>query len=129
MELMFRKSLKWTDVHARLLVPTKCLNKFPRTSEGVHTFGLQVRDADGSLWRFRCAVRKTGYRKPVLSGDWHRFVVSKGLSIGDEIKFYKEHHDDGQESCTGAQQYYRVEVKKALVVFGVVFGLGTPYMI
>ena len=115
-DLIFHKSLKKTDVESRLSFPSKCLKKL-RGFQGRQVVDLQVKDKRGSFWRFRCTIRrKSSYHKPVLSGDWHRFAVSKGLSIGDEVRFFEE-----TDEATGALLHYRVEVKKQinLRLFGV----------
>ncbi|GMN26675.1 hypothetical protein TIFTF001_001385 [Ficus carica] len=114
-QLIFQKFLKKTDIASRLSFPSKCLKKLP-DFQGRHVVDLQVRDKRGFFWRFRCSIRKRSHPKPVLSGDWHKFAVSKGLSIGDEVKLFKE-----IDQATGALLHYRVEVKKLInmKLFGV----------
>ncbi|EXB29016.1 hypothetical protein L484_018433 [Morus notabilis] len=114
--MIFQKSLKKTDVASRLSFPSKSIKNLPGF-EGRNVVHLRVMDKRGSPWRFSCYIRKKGgFRKPVLSGDWHRFVVSKGLSIGDEVRLFKE-----IDQATGALLHYRVEVTKfnQMRLFGV----------
>ncbi|GMN26677.1 hypothetical protein TIFTF001_001394 [Ficus carica] len=111
--LIFQKSLKKTDVASRLSFPSKCLKKLPNF-QGRHVVDFLVKDQRGSDWKFRCTIRKGSHPKPVLSGDWHKFAVSKGLRIGDEVKVFEE-----IDQATGPLLHYRVEVKKAVRLFGV----------
>ncbi|GMN26668.1 hypothetical protein TIFTF001_001390 [Ficus carica] len=114
-QLIFQKSLKKKDVASRFSVPSKCLKKLSGL-QGRYVVDLRVRDKRGTFWKFRCFIRKTSHPKPVLSGDWHRFAVNKGLNIGDEVKLLEE-----IDQATRTLLHYRVEVKKAinLRLFGV----------
>ncbi|OMP01586.1 hypothetical protein COLO4_11744 [Corchorus olitorius] len=95
----------------------KCFASFPRFKDGRNALELQVKDANsGSLWLFRVSVRKNNYLKPVFSKGWCNFVQSKNLKAGDKVKFYKEEDDQG----SGAQ--FKIKAKKAVKIFGVVFG-------
>ena len=121
---VFRKCLKANDVKDRLSFPTKRLNKLAQRFRGRHA-DLPVKDRSNRFWRFRCTLRnrnnksssKKNYLKPVLSGDWHSFVVSKDLRVGDVVKLLEE----TDQSTTGQVQYYRVEVKRKINIrlFGV----------
>ena len=42
------------------------------------------------VWSVVCFTRQTGrYTKPVISGQWARFVQANNLQIGDLLRFYK----------------------------------------
>lgn len=77
------------------------------------------------MWTFRCSVcKRVRYLEPVLSGDWRRFVAAKELSIGDQVKLFKEKEEDPLALASGSVQYYcRVEAKKAIKLFGKVAAL------
>ncbi|GLT86310.1 hypothetical protein SLE2022_044550 [Rubroshorea leprosula] len=116
MELIFSKSLTKTDVQKRLSVPMASLASLPDFEEG-HTVGLRVRDARKSkLWKFKCSIRKKKHPKPVFCSEWLEYVRFNDLQVGDGIEFYKE-----MEEATGVN-YYKIEVKKAVKIFGVIFG-------
>ncbi|XP_038693686.1 AP2/ERF and B3 domain-containing transcription repressor TEM1-like [Tripterygium wilfordii] len=111
MAILFSKLLKKTDVEKRLLVPAKSLKSLS-ISMGVNHRGmdLQVIDANGKLWSFRCLVRKKNYLKPVLSRNWVAFVRANNLQVGDRVTFHQE-----LRQC-------RIQVEKPMKIFGVVFG-------
>ncbi|GLT86312.1 hypothetical protein SLE2022_044570 [Rubroshorea leprosula] len=117
MKPVFSKSLTKTDVKNRLAVPMRSLSSLPDFKEG-HTVDLRVRDASGQgkVWKFKCSVRKKNHPKPVFCSGWLDFVRFKDLQIGDQIKFYKDMDD-----APGANSY-KIKVKKAVRIFGVVFG-------
>lgn len=121
--LIFQKSLKKTDVASRISFPSKCLKKLPNF-QGRHVNDLLIKDQRGSAWRFRCTIRKGSHPKPVLCGDWHKFAASKGLGIGDEVKLFEE-----IDQPSGPLLHYRVEVKKAVRLFGVSIGHRPPIVL
>ena len=118
MDKLFRKSLTESDGGSRLSVPTQCLTKWPclgaGQTGGQTSVDLLVKDRNSMVWKFCITIRKNGYRKPVLSGQWKSFAMSNGLSVGDEIKLFKENNQ---------ALHYRVEVKKAVIftLFGTSF--------
>ena len=113
--VLFRKVLKKTDLGGRLSFPTRCLRKLPclegRPGGQTGAADLQIKDADGTVWKFCISIRKKGrYRKPVLGGQWKSFATKYGLGVGDEIKLFKK---NGQPHYSAA-----VIEKKALTLFG-----------
>ena len=111
---LFSKILSGTDIRKRLSIPMKSFVSFPRCKVG-HALDLPVKDKRGSLWLFRLSIRKKNYLKPVFSKGWCKFVQSKNLKVGDKVKFYKE-----EDEASGAQ--FKIKAKKAVKIFGVVFG-------
>ncbi|XVF67657.1 hypothetical protein PTKIN_Ptkin10aG0139000 [Pterospermum kingtungense] len=87
---------------------------FPRFKGG-HALDLKVKDDSGSVWLFRLSIRKKNYLKPVFSKGWCKFVQSKNLKVGDKVKLYKQ-----EDEASGAQ--FKIKAKKAVRIFGVVFG-------
>ncbi|KAF5725858.1 hypothetical protein HS088_TW23G00588 [Tripterygium wilfordii] len=118
MAIIFSKILTKTDVEKRLSLPTKSLKSLPSFEVGRRcNVEFQAMDGNGRLWRFGCIIRKKGHPKPVLSKGWIAFVAHNKLQIGDQVKFYQE------IANPGASQY-KVEVKKAVKLFGVVVCYG-----
>ncbi|GLT39984.1 hypothetical protein SLA2020_141480 [Shorea laevis] len=111
---LFTKSLTQTDVQKRLSAPVMILSSLPDFKG--NAVNLRVRDARSrQVWTFKCSIRKKNHPKPVFCSDWLDFVRCNDLHVGDEVKFYKE-----MDEATGAN--YKIEVKKAVRVFGVIFG-------
>ncbi|GLT44328.1 hypothetical protein SLA2020_182330 [Shorea laevis] len=115
MKRLFKKSLTKTDVGKRMAVPTKCLKSLPRFRGG-REIDFQAEDARGQLWSFVCSIRETRHKKPVLSKGWRRFVIAKGLQVGDMVAFYKR----GAEASSGSR--FKIKVTREVKVFGAVFG-------
>ncbi|EOX98130.1 hypothetical protein SCA6_006377 [Theobroma cacao] len=111
---LFSKLLSQTDIRKRLSIPMKSFQSFPRF-KAAHALDLQVKDESGVLWQFRLCIRKKNYLKPVFSTGWGKFVQSKNLQVGDKVKLYKE-----ADQASGAQ--FKIKAKKAVKIFGVVFG-------
>ncbi|XVE93167.1 hypothetical protein REPUB_Repub01dG0167100 [Reevesia pubescens] len=110
------KNLKKTDIEKRLTIPSKSLKCFPPLI-GKHMVDFHVKDEGGLIWKFRIYTRKKNkkYLKPVLTKGWREFVCSKELSIGDRVAFYME-----EEKQQAGSVKYRIEVEKAVKVFGAV---------
>ncbi|GLT63683.1 hypothetical protein SLA2020_362290 [Shorea laevis] len=117
MKPVFSKSLTKTDVKKRLAVPMKSLASLP-DFKGGYAVDLRVRDASGQgkVWEFKCSVRKKNHPKPVFCAGWLDFVRFNNLQVGDQIKFYKDMDD------ALAANSYKIEVRKAVKIFGVIFG-------
>ncbi|GMI87917.1 hypothetical protein HRI_002461000 [Hibiscus trionum] len=111
------KNLKKTDVEKRMTLPSKSLKCFPPLIGDKHMVDFPVRDECGRVWKFRIYTRKKNkkYLKPVLTKGWREFVCSKRLCIGDRVAFYTEEEEAGSVK-------YRVEVEKAVKIFGAVVG-------
>ncbi|GLT63682.1 hypothetical protein SLA2020_362280 [Shorea laevis] len=118
MKPIFSKSLTKTDVQKRLSVPMTSLASLPDFKEG-HKVDLWVRDASrqGKVWKFKCSIRKKNHPKPVFCSEWLEFVRFIDLQVDDRIQFYREMDDHPP----GAN-YYKIEVKKAVKIFGAIFG-------
>ncbi|KAJ6294877.1 hypothetical protein OIU76_022874 [Salix suchowensis] len=109
------KVLRETDVKKRYSVPTGFLSSLPSFNGG-HAVDFQAVDGSGRVWPFRCSVRKKGHPKPVISRGWRAFVDSKGLKVGDKVRFYKKNE-------AGANNHaYEVRAEKEIKIFGVVLG-------
>ncbi|XWS67485.1 hypothetical protein CRYUN_Cryun04dG0010600 [Craigia yunnanensis] len=101
---LFSKSLTATDCHKRLSIPKRVLTSLPEFHGG-HAVELHVR-YETMEWPLVCTTRKKGYKKPVLSKGWRKFVRGNGLNVGDKLTLYKEEDESGS-------LHYRVEVKRA----------------
>ncbi|KAG5229580.1 AP2/ERF and B3 domain-containing protein [Salix suchowensis] len=105
------KVLRETDVKKRYSVPTGFLSSLPSFNGG-HAVDFQAVDGSGRVWPFRCSVRKKGHPKPVISRGWRAFVDSKGLKVGDKVRFYKKNE-------AGANNHaYEVRAEKEIKIFG-----------
>ncbi|KAK8668303.1 hypothetical protein V6N13_105761 [Hibiscus sabdariffa] len=68
-------------------------------------------------WDYESLTVQWGeYPKPVLTKGWRAFVRSKQLRVDDKVAFYMEKEDQSDSVK------YRVEVEKAVKIFGTVFG-------
>ncbi|MBA0753133.1 hypothetical protein Gogos_019783 [Gossypium gossypioides] len=101
---MFTKKLTATDINKRLAIPGKILPSLPAFNGG-HAVRIQLMYGT-EIWPIDCTVRKNGYKKPVLSGGWRKFVVDNELKTGDKITMYKDFEDEDGGS------HFRVEVEK-----------------
>ncbi|XVF45895.1 hypothetical protein PTKIN_Ptkin02bG0244800 [Pterospermum kingtungense] len=102
---LFSKLLTPTDCSKRLAIPKGVLTSLP-DFDGGHAVELQVRCESTREWPVVCTIRKKGYKKPVFSKGWRKFVLGNSLNVGDELIFHKEEDESGSV-------HYRVEVKKA----------------
>ncbi|KAB2088226.1 hypothetical protein ES319_A04G161100v1 [Gossypium barbadense] len=101
---MFTKELTATDINKRLAIPGKILPYLPSFNGG-HAVRIQLMYGT-EIWPIDCTVRKNGYKKPVLSGGWRKFVVDNELKTGDKITMYKDFEDEDGGS------HFRVKVEK-----------------
>ncbi|XWS32749.1 hypothetical protein CRYUN_Cryun22dG0016300 [Craigia yunnanensis] len=114
MEMMFSKPLSRTDI-SKLAIPTYSLSTFPPFQDGRHEIELEVWDDDGKMWKFVCSIRKTGkYQKPVFSKGWLDFVRAKGLSVGDEVRLYKDDNITKLFGNVVCQLRYSIKVVKGV---------------
>uniref|UniRef100_A0A7C9CQZ9 TF-B3 domain-containing protein n=1 Tax=Opuntia streptacantha TaxID=393608 RepID=A0A7C9CQZ9_OPUST len=82
------KQLTPTDVQQCFCWPSNSLSELPGFNDNHHV-EFKVLDTAGKPWTFVCCTRRTGqHAKPVLRGEWLRFVEEKGLGIGDIVIFY-----------------------------------------
>ncbi|KAK0595499.1 hypothetical protein LWI29_007291 [Acer saccharum] len=109
---IFSKSLKQTDISARLTVPTRAL-KHINMPEGDNKVNLSPRDSDGNEWRFTCYTRPDGHPKPAFTTGWLDFVRAKGLQIGDKVTLSKLEDED---EAGGAPQY-RIRATRTITLF------------
>ncbi|KAB2088228.1 hypothetical protein E1A91_A04G169700v1 [Gossypium mustelinum] len=101
---MFSKKLKTTDINKRLAIPGKILPSLPAFNGG-HAVLIQLKYGT-KIWPIGCTVRKNGYKKPVFSVGWRKFVADNKLKTGDIITMYKDFEDGDGGS------HFRVEVEK-----------------
>ncbi|XWS62427.1 hypothetical protein CRYUN_Cryun06bG0009800 [Craigia yunnanensis] len=101
---LFSKSLTAIDCLKRLSIPKRVITSLP-VFHGGHAVELQVR-YETMEWPLVCTIRKKGYKKPVLSKGWRKFVLANNLNVGDELTLHKEEDESGL-------LHYRVEVKRA----------------
>ncbi|GKV32113.1 hypothetical protein SLEP1_g40742 [Rubroshorea leprosula] len=101
--MLFKKTLKLTDITRRLAIPTKSLEFFPDFNGG-HFLCLNVL-YEGRVWPMVCSTRKQGLKKPVLSKGWIPFLRGNHLNVGDVVALYKEEDEAGLQ--------YRMEVDRA----------------
>ncbi|KAJ0008396.1 hypothetical protein Pint_29445 [Pistacia integerrima] len=108
--LVFEKKLTRTDITSKLSVPTRCLNQFPPFGQGRRASPLIVKDLGQThiqrYWSFRLAIRQRGYAKPVIGGEWRKFVDGKGLKPGDVVLFFKEENEATSEVSYGIKPVY-----------------------
>ncbi|TYJ40839.1 hypothetical protein E1A91_A04G169500v1 [Gossypium mustelinum] len=102
---LISKNLTDTDIKKRLAIPTESLSSLP-SFNGSHAVTIHLR-CNTRVWPIACTVRKQGYKKPVFSHGWRKFVVHNELRIGDRITIYKVQHQGGSSNS-----HFRVEVEK-----------------
>ena len=118
----YPKVITKTDAGDRLNVSTERLDdRFFELPDGENPLEFVAFDAKGELgpWRFDLRTRKKGpYRKPVISGDWLKFVREKNVQVGDTVVFFKEYYYD---QATGAEmvRYWIGLGRELLKLFGV----------
>ncbi|TXG56643.1 hypothetical protein EZV62_017956 [Acer yangbiense] len=95
---------------------SKSLPHFPGFEEWQYAQSLRIEDENGKYWVFRLSIRRRGYKKPVLSAGWLRFVKTNNLQIGDQVHFLKE-----QDTTTGRFKY-KIKLAKQVKLFGAVIG-------
>ncbi|KAL8150374.1 hypothetical protein V2J09_020182 [Rumex salicifolius] len=107
---IFSKQLTATDLDHRLHWPSEYLAALPDFNGGHHV-DFTAKDADGTLWRFRCSKRTKGpYGKPVVSRGWLPFMRSKGqLAAGDDVIFY---------SSEDPTAHFAIRFNKKVMLFG-----------
>lgn len=110
--LVFEKIAKPTDVRVRFSFPTSSLMFLPRFEEGAHAMDFTVMDNSGHVWNFRCSTRRNGYKKPVLSAGWLRFVHHYDVSVNDKIVLFWE-----PGNVTGV--HYKIEIKRKIKLHGI----------
>ncbi|KAJ6294876.1 hypothetical protein OIU76_022873 [Salix suchowensis] len=114
----YSKLLRETDIKKRFSMPTGFLSSLPSFNGG-HAVDFQAVDGStGRVWPFRCSVRKKGrHPKPVISRGWRAFVDSKGLKVGDKVRFHKKINEAGANNHA-----YEIRAEKEIKIFGAVFG-------
>ena len=116
---IFSKRLTQTDISKRLAIPTDSLSMFPPFEDGGNEIELEVWDDDGKMRKFVCSIRKTGkYQKPVFSKVWLDFVRAKGLSVGDEVRLYKNENRIKIFGNVVCQMRYIIKVVKGAEASG-----------
>ena len=103
--LSYGKLLTSTDIF-RLVVPSDWLNILPDIRDN-NNVPIRVLDGKGIYWEFYLSKRRTGrYKKPVFnSKEWKRFVMKKGLMIGDRFVIQEEDdHFRGTQYRVGVQR-------------------------
>ena len=78
------KKLTTTDIESRLSYPSRNLWPFQMV-QGENPISLAARDPTRRVWEFKLCTRKHGYLKPVIRGDWLKYVRENGLTVGDSI--------------------------------------------
>ncbi|CAK7357097.1 unnamed protein product [Dovyalis caffra] len=79
---------------------------FPREKR---MWNLKQRDTIRNEWKFKLSIRgeNNRYRKPVITGDWLRFVREKGLKVGDKILLMREEGVNGlRYECESEKERY-----------------------
>ncbi|PPD68147.1 hypothetical protein GOBAR_AA37441 [Gossypium barbadense] len=104
---MFSKKLKTTDINKRLAIPGQILPSLPAFNAG---YAVRIQLMYGTeIWPIDCTVRKNGYKKPVLSRGWRKFVVDNELKTGDKITMYKDFEDeDGVDGTNSGNEADRI---------------------
>ncbi|GAV86508.1 B3 domain-containing protein, partial [Cephalotus follicularis] len=110
MAIFFSKLVTWTDIKHKMSVPSSCLKSLPCFGRG-HARDILVRDESGHVWTFRCSIRKKKPLRPVFTKGWLAFARDNNLKVGHRVIFYHE-----EDHVTGT--HYKIEVKKAIKVFG-----------
>ncbi|XVE67454.1 hypothetical protein DITRI_Ditri08aG0162500 [Diplodiscus trichospermus] len=100
---IFSKSLTDTDIKKRMAIPAKILPFLPDFN-GSHAVKIHLIYGT-RVWPIFCSIRKKGYKKPVFSSGWRKFVLSNNFNAGDELTLYKEQDEAGLF-------HYRVQVEK-----------------
>ncbi|XVE94145.1 hypothetical protein REPUB_Repub01dG0256000 [Reevesia pubescens] len=104
-KMLFSKSVTDTDINKRLAIPAKKLSFFPDFN-GSHVVSIHLKNGNGTgAWLIDLSIRKRGYKKPVFSGGWRKFVIYNNINKGDTLTLYKVQEEDGSS-------HYRVEVEK-----------------
>ncbi|GLT46690.1 hypothetical protein SLA2020_406020 [Shorea laevis] len=105
----FEKELTRTDKGSMLVVPTWFARNHMRRVEGGRSENLTVVDVGGRVWRFGYYVRRHRNPRPVLRSGWRRYVLEKGLKVGDRIIF---------ERVDGLPELYRIGARRRIKLFG-----------
>ncbi|KAF9690262.1 hypothetical protein SADUNF_Sadunf01G0177300 [Salix dunnii] len=85
----FTKLLCPVDTTHRLAIPPANLGDF-EFPMGQHAINIEAVDTTEQQWIFRLSIRRNNNPKPVLTGQWIRFVKEKGLRVGDRIVFSRQ---------------------------------------
>ncbi|XVE48583.1 hypothetical protein DITRI_Ditri01bG0013000 [Diplodiscus trichospermus] len=100
---IFSKRLTETDIKKRLAIPMNILPALPDFN-GNHAVEIHLTYGTKE-WRIFCSIRKNGYKKPVFSRGWRKFVICNNFNVGDELTLYKVNDEAGAS-------HYRLEVEK-----------------
>ncbi|GKV01913.1 hypothetical protein SLEP1_g14424 [Rubroshorea leprosula] len=104
----FEKKLTRTDEGSMLVIPTRFARNHMRRVEG-GSENITVVDVGGRVWRFGYYVRRHRNPRPVLRSGWRRYVLEKGLKVGDKIIF---------ERVDGFPERYRIGARRRIKLFG-----------
>ncbi|KAJ0087497.1 hypothetical protein Patl1_07058 [Pistacia atlantica] len=110
---IFSKILSNTDITKRLGFPTIALNHFSFPEEDHHYVHFLVNDSSTQNgWKFRLSKRQnSNYPKPAMTGDWLKFVETRGLKQGDQVILRKLVDEAGGVN-------YSIAVRKMIKLFG-----------
>ncbi|XP_038683069.1 B3 domain-containing protein Os02g0764100-like [Tripterygium wilfordii] len=118
MAVLFEKILTPTDITKRLSIPSRCLADFASSEldQEAYAVELKVKDHEtGYAHSFYCTTRKRGYKKPVFSKGWIKFVRQRNLRIGDKVVFLRE--EDGAGGVV-----FKIGAKRRMRLMGFDFG-------
>ncbi|XP_021288476.1 uncharacterized protein LOC110419710 [Herrania umbratica] len=101
----FCKVLGDVDAKKQMAIPSDFVQHLPPHGGG-YTHYFPVVDMSGKVWEnFGYYIRSVeSHPKPVFQGDWHQFVLAKGLVAGDRIIFRMERDANGVPRYTIAAQ-------------------------
>jgi hypothetical protein len=78
--------------------------------EGSNQIKFQAIDTLGKPWSFKLSLRAGGYPKPVITGEWLRFVMDKGVQVGDTVTIFQQNNgtNEGQYSISVSRKLFNV---------------------
>ncbi|KAL3584358.1 hypothetical protein D5086_015419 [Populus alba] len=81
--------------------------------QGQNPISLAARDPTGRVWEFKLCTRNRGrYWKPVIRGDWLKYVRKNGLKVNDSIILTKV-----EDAENGVSYNIRVEPNLELAIY------------
>ncbi|KAJ6677754.1 hypothetical protein OIU85_008341 [Salix viminalis] len=81
---LVNKPLTTYDISSCLAYPAGTLGAFQMV-QGQNAIYFNARDPTGRVWVFKLCTRFGPHKKPVIRGDWLRYVHDKRLKVGDVI--------------------------------------------
>ncbi|OMP11638.1 hypothetical protein CCACVL1_00372 [Corchorus capsularis] len=113
----FSKFLTQVEAEKRIIVfPLNHVPGIFAFEEGRLTC-MDVVSGDGA-WSFLASFIKDEEIGNVVSISWPQFASEKGLKANDEVSFFKQAGDHGNEEEQGPWKKFRIQVRRQIRLFG-----------